>query len=189
MLILKYLLNLLCYVFNMDKIYNYFTTKLPEYVVITIFGYSYTPQKKVLMDDMIHFVNIKNQLLTCYASTISTILHNQYKYFLLSDILFNINNHIDIGYNFTDSFYNVFFRLNSLKTKTHVHNYIKKLVTRPIDSQINILLALMKQDDRQYLYNIKLFNDEIHRLFFNPHNIANEEDEDDIIFVGIMYLD
>jgi hypothetical protein len=170
----------------MDKIFNYFTTKLPYEMVITIFGYSYTPQKKELMHDIIHFVNIKNQLLTCYASTISTILHNQYKYFLLSDILFNINNHIDIGYNFTDSFYNVFFRLNSLKTKTHVHSYIKHLVNRPIDSQINILLALMKQDDRQYVYNLKLFNDEIHNLFFNP--IANEEEHDDVLFMGIIYV-
>lgn len=175
----------------MDKIFSYFTTKLPEEVVSFIFGYSYTPQKKELMDDIIHFINIKHQLLTSYASTISTILHNQYKYFLLSDILFNINNHIDIGHNFTDSFYKVFFRLALLKTPTNVHTYIKKLVNRPIDSQINVLLALMKQDDRQYLYNIKLFNDEINRLFFNPHNIDNddEDEEGDFVFVGIVYAD
>ena len=177
----------------MDKIFNYLTTKLPEEMVITIFGYSCTPQKKELVNDIIHFINIRSQLVTSYSSTISTILHNQYKYFLLSDILFNINNHIDIGYNFTDSFYNVFFRLTLLKTHTDVDRYIKQLVNRPLDSQINILLALMKQDDRQYLYNIKLFNDEISRLFFNPYNIAdNEEDHDEeehegLLFVGIIY--
>jgi hypothetical protein len=176
----------------MDKIFIYFTTKLPEDIVSFIFGYSYTPQKKELLNDILHFITIKKQLLTCYSSTNSTILYNQYKYFLLSDILFNINNHIDIGYNFTDSFYNVFFRLTLLKTHTNVHTYIKKLVYRPIDSQINILLALMKQDDRQYLYSIKLFNDEINRLFFNPHNIADneeeeEDEEDDFVFVGIIY--
>lgn len=174
----------------MDKIFDYFTTKLPEDIVILIFGYSCTPQKKELVEDIIHFINIRSQLLTCYSSTISTILYNQYKYFLLSDILFNINNHIDIGYHFTDSFYNVFLRLYSLKTKTNVDTYLKTFVNRPVDSQINILLALMKQDDRQYLYNIKLFNDEINRLFFNPHNIlddADEEDDRDFLFLGIIY--
>ena len=97
---------------------------------------------------------------------------------------FDQNNHaLKIAH---EKFYNVFFRLTLLKTKTHVDNYIKKLAKRPVDSQINILLALMKQDDRQYLYNIKLFNDEINRLFFNPHNIAN--DGEDLVFVGIIYM-
>ena len=86
----------------MEELITYF----PEEICLEIIRYTYMPQDKYLLNDIVNYTESKTKLLDLYFNY--WILYNQadeYKNWLNNDIVSYVNNFEAIMYGYVDKFY------------------------------------------------------------------------------------
>ena len=124
--------------------------KLPNEIIHKIISYTYKKQKIELLEDIKHYVKYKSFIYIIY----NKIYVNEYKDWLINDLLLYYNNETTTLFGFKPQFYNILFRNKLLQTTKQIHNYITLLEKKNIHIQINTLIGLLNiQEREQFLYN------------------------------------
>ena len=133
----------------MEKFLNRFPAEIASYII----KYTYNPQNKNLLNDIVNFTDSKLELYKLYLFYWTK--HNEpeeYIGWLSNDILLYTNNfrHTGVLYGggYTDIFYDRLFRNPFLKTKESVDKYVINLGHSNIIKEINIYLGLLTIKER-----------------------------------------
>ena len=130
----------------MEELIRYF----PEEICLEIMRYTYMPQDKYLLNDIVNYTESKTKLLDLYFNY--WILYNQadeYQNWLNNDIVSYVNNFEAIMYGYVDKFYNIFLRNPFLQFKEKIHKYVYNLEKNNITREINIYLGLLVIQERE----------------------------------------
>lgn len=126
---------------------------LPIEIIYIIIGYTYQPQNKVLLEDIIDYHESKLNIHMLYNKIYS--LHFEFEpnadlNWLINDIFGYVNDYNPTMNGYIDKFYKILFRNFSLrlKIKTQIHQYILVLENKPVKTQINILWGLLYPKER-----------------------------------------
>uniref|UniRef100_A0A6C0I1W7 Uncharacterized protein n=1 Tax=viral metagenome TaxID=1070528 RepID=A0A6C0I1W7_9ZZZZ len=133
--------------------------KLPIDIVLKIIPYTYKLQNKQLLNDIVSYVETKTLLLDVYYNYWTIEMQEpypeEYKYWLINDIISYANNYNATMYGYIDKFYNIFMRNNFLHSKKAVRQYLKKFDDKDVTTQINIFLSLLNNEERKELIKIR----------------------------------
>jgi hypothetical protein len=137
---------------------NAFFKRCPFEITSYIMQYTYMPQNKNLLNDIVNFTEKKQELYKLFLDY--WILDNEpeeYINWLSNDITLYTNNFRHTGElyggGYTDIFYDRFFRNPFLKSKENVKKYIGKLSGSNVKKEINIYLGLLTPTERQEFIN------------------------------------
>ena len=72
----------------------------------------------------------------------------EYKHWLFNDILSYANHYKAIIYGHVCHFYTIFKRHHQLQTIESIQNYVKKVMFKKVNTQINLLLGLLNIQER-----------------------------------------
>lgn len=125
--------------------------KLPVDVIQMIIVYTYNPQSLTLLRDIENFSSTKKRIHKMYNQywTIDMMEEeNEYKYWMITDIEYYINDYQNTLYEHNEKMYHIFFRNLQLKTVLDVNTYWLILQKKHIHTQINILWGLMNPTER-----------------------------------------
>ena len=130
---------------------NIHIRKLPEEIVDYIIPFTYQLQNISLLEDIKNFNETKELILDLYYNY--WIVHleeteHEDKYWIINDLFAFFNNYEAIMYGYTEKFYNIFRRNQSLQSNETINNYVSLLEDKQVDSQINILWALLTPKER-----------------------------------------
>jgi len=132
-----------------------FIHRLPSAIISHIIPYTYQTQNKKLLKDIEHFKETKDVLLNLYQKYWRDLYleldSKEYKHWLLNDILSYMNHEKATIYGYVCHFYTILKRHRQLQTIKSIHTYIKKLMFKKVNSQINILLGLLNIQERNDL--------------------------------------
>jgi hypothetical protein len=133
----------------MDDVLKRFPTEIASYII----QYTYNPQNKNLLNDIVNFTVSKLELYKLYLNYFTKLnQEEEYIDWLSNDIVLYTNNFRNTGVlyggGYTNIFYNRLFRLFFLKTKENVDNYIIKLTKSGSIKEINIYLGLLTIKER-----------------------------------------
>jgi hypothetical protein len=130
---------------------NIHIRKLPQDVVDYIIPYTYQLQNKPLLEDIKNFNETKKIVLELYYNYWIVYFNEEVhedKYWLINDLIAFFNNYEATMYGYTEKFYNIFRRNQSLQSCETINNYVNLLEDKQVDSQINILWALLTPKER-----------------------------------------
>ncbi len=127
----------------MEEILNRFPIEIASYIT----QYTYNPQNKDLLNDIVNFTEVKVELYKLYLDYWTQYNESdEYINWLSNDILLYTNNfrHTGVLYGggYTDMFYDRLFRNSFLKTKENVDKYVINLDNADVNKQIHIYLGL-----------------------------------------------
>lgn len=125
-------------------------TYFPEEICLKIIQYTYMPQDKYLLNDIVNYTESKTKLLDLYYKY--WIVHNEvdeYKNWLSNDLMSYANNFQPTMNGYVDNFYNIFLRNPFLKFKEKIHKYVCNLNKNNITREINIYLGLLVIQERK----------------------------------------
>ena len=130
---------------------NIHIRKLPQDIVDYIIPFTYQLQPNVIMNDIKNFNETKELILDLYYNY--WIVHIEEtepedKYWLINDLIAFFNNYEATMYGYTEKFYNIFRRNQSLQSNESINSYVSNLETKPVDSQINIFWSLLTPKER-----------------------------------------
>ena len=130
-----------------------FLNRLPLEIASYIMQYTYNPQNKELLNDIVNFTVSKLQIYKLYLDYFTHILQREeYIDWINNDIILYTNNlrHTGILYGggYTDLFYHKLFRNPFLKTRENVDKYVINLSNGTIIKEINIYLGLFTIKER-----------------------------------------
>ena len=133
----------------MEDVLKSFPIEIASYIR----QYTYNPQNKDLLNDIVNFTVSKLELYKLYLDYFTNINQGEdYIDWLSNDIVLYTNNFRNTGVlyggGYTNIFYNRLFRLFFLKTKENVDNYIIKLTNSGSIKEINIYLGLLTIKER-----------------------------------------
>jgi hypothetical protein len=133
--------------------------KLPTDIVLQIIPYTYNIQNINLLKDIKNYNNQKTHLLELYYNFWIIKMQSEdpeeYKYWLLNDIIGYCNWYVAIMNGYVEYFYSILNRNIFLKTREKMNKYIINLEKKNISSQINIFLGLLTIEERNRI--IKTF--------------------------------
>lgn len=134
----------------MDEILNRFPIEIASYIT----QYTYNPQNKDLLNDIVNFTEVKVELYKLYLDYWRQYNEpDEYINWLSNDILLYTNNfrHTGVLYGggYTDMFYDRLFRNSFLKTKENVDKYVINLDNADVNKQIHIYLGLLTIKERE----------------------------------------
>lgn len=139
------------YIMQKIKIKKELLALLPTEMIFIIIGYTYQPQNKVLLEDIIDYHKSKLNIHKIYNKIYSLFFEfepNADLNWLINDIFGYANDYNATMNGYIDKFYKILFRNFSLKTKTQVHQYIFVLENKAVNTQINILWGLLYPKER-----------------------------------------
>lgn len=131
-----------------------FFNRLPIEIVSYITQYTYNPQNKDLLNDIVNFTVSKVEIYKLYLDYFTELNEaEEYINWISNDIVLYTNNfrHTGVLYGggYTDLFYDRLFRNSFLKTKENVDDYIIKLTNSGAIKEINIYLGLLTIKERE----------------------------------------
>lgn len=130
---------------------NIHIRKLPQEIVDYIIPFTYQLQNISLLEDIKNFNETKELILDLYYNYwivhLEEIEHED-KYWIINDLFAFFNNYEATMYGYTEKFYNIFRRNQSLQSNETINNYVSLLEDKQVDSQINILWALLTPKER-----------------------------------------
>ena len=131
-----------------------FLNRLPIEIVSYITQYTYNPQNKDLLNDIVNFTVSKVEIYKLYLDYFTELNEaEEYINWISNDIVLYTNNfrHTGVLYGggYTDLFYDRLFRNSFLKTKENVDDYIIKLTNSGAIKEINIYLGLLTIKERE----------------------------------------
>ena len=135
---------------------NKFIHRLPEDIIDYIIPYTYQLQNKQLLCDIKNYKETKDIVLELYYNLWIIYMEEtepEDKYWLINNIIAHINNYKATMYGYVENFYNIFRRNQYLQTYEDINNYVSILETKPVDSQINIIWALLTPKERYDIIN------------------------------------
>lgn len=134
----------------MDEILNKFPIEIASYIT----QYTYNPQNKDLLNDIVNFTELKVELYKLYLDYWTQYNEpDEHINWLSNDIVLYTNNfrHTGVLYGggYTDMFYDRLFRNSFLKTKENVDKYVINLHHADVNKQIHIYLGLLTTKERE----------------------------------------
>lgn len=134
----------------MEEMLNRFPIEIASYIT----QYTYNPQNKDLLNDIVNFTEVKVELYKLYLDYWTQYNESdEYINWLSNDILLYTNNfrHTGVLYGggYTDMFYDRLFRNSFLKTKENVDKYVINLDKADVNKQIHIYLGLLTIKERE----------------------------------------
>jgi hypothetical protein len=132
-----------------------FINKLPYNIILRIIPYTYNVQKKDLLQDIINYTKMKTQIINLYFHL--WIIQRQEpepedKNWLINDIFSYANDDNPTMLGYVDKFYNIFKRMIQIQTNKDVEKYVLLLEKKNVSTQINILLGLLRPNERSCIY-------------------------------------
>jgi hypothetical protein len=130
-------------------------SKLPNEIIRKIIPYTYNLQKTDLLQDIIHFAKQRNLIYYIYNETYG----NEYKEWLLNDLLLFCNDYYGPMFGYNDTFYNILYRNKLLLNQKQINHYIHLLERKNINIIINTLYGLLTVKERyQFLNNWNIYS-------------------------------
>jgi hypothetical protein len=123
-------------------------------IILYIIPFTYNLQNKDLLNDIIHYKEIRTLLLELYYNYWIIDGHQdpvEDLYWLINDIFIYANNDKATMFGYVDHFYNIFKRNNSLQTIDAINKYVLKFEKKNVKTQINIFLGLLTIGERNDL--------------------------------------
>lgn len=134
-----------------------FIEKLPMDIVLLIIPYTYNLQQKTLLNDIVNYNESKTLLLQKYYNFWTIVMQEpnpeEYKNWMINDILGYANRYEALMYGYTENFYNIFKRNTFLQTDEDIEKYMGSLTKKDVSTQINIFLGLFHQNERNDIVN------------------------------------
>ena len=128
-----------------------FMKKLPKDIIEYIITYTYKPQNKDLLNDIVDYNKTKQQVLELYHTFWIIYVDAgelEDKYWLLNDIIIHANDNKPTNKGYVERFYDIFGRNSQLHTKENIDNYIFNLENKCVETQINIVWGLLLHNER-----------------------------------------
>jgi len=134
----------------MEEILNKFPIEIASHII----QFTYNPQNKDLLNDIVNFTELKVELYKLYLDYWTQYNESdEYINWLSNDILLYTNNfrHTGVLYGggYTDMFYDRLFRNSFLKTKENVDKYVINLDNANVNKKIHIYLGLLTIKERE----------------------------------------
>jgi hypothetical protein len=136
---------------------NELINKLPMDIVLRIIPYTYNVQNKKLLDDIVNYNEIRTTLLELYYQYWTIIMQepyqDEYKYWLINDIIAYANKYNATMYGYVDNFYNIFKRDIRFQRRTNeeIDKFVSELGRKDVSQQINVFLGLLTASERKDL--------------------------------------
>ena len=128
--------------------------QLPTEIRLRILPYTYKVQPKHLLQDIKHYKDTHDALLKLYHDywiVEMQMVTGEEKHWLINDIFSYANHYKATMYGYVDSFYRIFMRNLQIQTMYEIHNYVRILEDKKVDTQINIMLGLFTIQERNHL--------------------------------------
>jgi hypothetical protein len=130
--------------------------QLPIEVIHCIIPYTYQPQHKSLLNDIENYVKSRQKVLEIYNNYWIVEFEEEEpedKHWLMNDLFLYINKQASI-FGYSDYFYDTLMRQIRVDTRDDVIEYVKRLETKGIHSQINIFWGLLMAKERcQFIWS------------------------------------
>lgn len=127
--------------------------RLPIEIISHIIPYTYQPQNKKLLNDIKNYKETQEIFLNLYHAYWSDLYldSEEYKHWLMNDILSYVNHYKAIIYGHVCYFYTIFKRNTRLKSIKSIDTYVNKFIFKNVNTQINLLLGLLNVHERDDL--------------------------------------
>ena len=124
---------------------------LPNEIINIIIFYSIKAQPINLLEDIKNYITSRELLYTIYFNY--CLQHDyddneEYKYWILNDLLEFSNNYKSTMHGYTDYFYEIFSRNILLVNKEQTNKYLLDIEDKTIDTTINIFWGLFTIEER-----------------------------------------
>ena len=126
-----------------------FIQRLPKEIISRIIPYTYCHPSKHLLRDIEDYTESKVRLLDLYQNYWRYDEKDEYKHWLFNDILSYMNHAKATIYGYVNHFYSILKRNRHLQTLESIHDYVKRLMFKKVNTQINILLGLLNIHERK----------------------------------------
>lgn len=129
-------------------------SRLPRDIQLHILSYTYRSQPEALCEDIRNFVETKEELLQKYHRYWIVRLGMSFptdRYWLLNDFFYYANHYKQTLFGYSEPFYRVFRRGYGLERHEAVDAFVRKLGTKSLETQINVVLGLFTPDQRDDL--------------------------------------
>lgn len=126
-------------------------SRLPEEIQGRIMSYTYQPQPEFLLEDIQSFVDCKKELLQKYYDFWILQLHMsvpEERRWLINDFFYYANQYKPTMFGYSDTFYQLFQQAYGIYTQAEVEAFVRKLGKKEVDTQINVVLGLLRPDQR-----------------------------------------
>jgi hypothetical protein len=139
---------------------------LPYDIILHIIPFTYSVQKKKLLEDIQNFHDTKNKIKNIYRMHWMTITHDtmdpdiEADDWLINDVFSYANNYVASMNGYTKSFYNIFRRIPRLKKTRAINKYVSALEKNNSKTQFNVVWGLMRQDERDEFCREITFSEE-----------------------------
>ena len=137
-----------------------YISKLPNEIIQNIIGYTITPQSLNLRNDIQSYILSLRRITYLYNQYWTVYMHEEeeeYKNWIVNDIIHYMNQYQGTMYGYVEKFYNIFLRNTRLNTQADVNKYYKQLEKMNVERQINSLWGLLTPSERDDL--IRIFPD------------------------------
>jgi hypothetical protein len=128
--------------------------KLPKDIIDYIIPYTYNPQNKHLLHDIIDYMKTKQKILELYHTFWIIYVDAgelEDKYWLLNDIIIYANGNKPTNRGYMEHFYHIFGRNSQLHTKEQIDMFVCNLENKCVETQINIAWGLLLPNEREYV--------------------------------------
>jgi len=128
--------------------------KLPKDIIDYIIPYTYNPQNKDLLHDIIDYMKTKQKILELYHTFWIIYVDAgelEDKYWLLNDIIIYANGNKPTINGYLQRFYDIFGRNSQLHTKEQIDMFVCNLENKCVETQINIAWGLLLPNERDYV--------------------------------------
>ena len=125
--------------------------KLPKDVIDYIITYTYKPQNKDLLNDIVDYNKTKQKVLELYHTFWIIYVDAgelEDKYWLLNDIIIYANDNKPTINGYVQHFYDIFGRNSQLYTKENIDIFVCNLENKCVERQINVAWGLLLHNER-----------------------------------------
>ena len=126
--------------------------KLPKELIDYIIPYTYKPQNKDLLNDIVDYKKTKLKVLELYYIYWRLYINEgelEDKYWLLNDIIIYANDNKPTNKGYVEKFYDIFGRISQLHTKENIDIFVCNLENKCVETQINIAWGVLLPIERQ----------------------------------------
>ena len=126
--------------------------KLPKELIDYIIPYTYKPQNKYLLHDIVDYNKTKQKVLELYHTFWIIYIDAgelEDKYWLLNDMIIYANDNKPTNSGYVEKFYDIFGRNSQLHTKEKIDRFVYNLENKYVDTQINIFWGLLLHNERR----------------------------------------
>jgi hypothetical protein len=124
-----------------------FIQRLPKDIISRIIPYTYHHPSKHLLRDIEHYKESQGCLLKIYHTYWVYYENDEYKHWLVNDIIAYANHYKPTMHGYVNHFYRIFNR-----TSPHsIEKYLTQLRDKKVNTQINILLGRFNIQERRDL--------------------------------------